>query len=186
MENDASSAGVRLGGLFSTAEIKILVCYILTTIKEPVPATMLANVLHYEGIANVFEVSDAIVSLQKSGHIKPVDEKEEMYVITEKGIAISDELKTSLSFTVKNRAYSAAIKMLSRFKNARDSEFSVSKENGATYVTCTATDGRMPFMSIKLLVADDTQASIVKERFIDDPAGLYHAIVDFITKKEEK
>ena len=186
MENDASSAGVRLGGLFSTAEIKILVCYILTTIKEPVPATMLANTLHYEGIANVFEVSDEIVSLQKSGHIVPCDEREEMYKITDRGITISNELNTSLSFTVKNRAYSAAIKMLSRFKNARDSEFKISKENGATYITCTATDGRIPFMSVKLLVADDTQAALVQDRFIDDPAGLYHAIIDFITKKQEK
>ena len=64
LEKDAVSAGVsEIGGLFSTAEIKILVCYIISSIDSPVPGQMLANVLHYEGIANCFEVNDAIDSL---------------------------------------------------------------------------------------------------------------------------
>ena len=46
MEKNASGAGVSRGGLFSTSEIKILICYILSAIDEPVPVDMLANVLH--------------------------------------------------------------------------------------------------------------------------------------------
>ena len=69
MENDAIGAGVKNGGLFNTAEIKILICYILNAVKEPVPAAMLSNILHFEGIANGFEVSDAMASLAESGHI---------------------------------------------------------------------------------------------------------------------
>ena len=57
MEKDAVSAGVsEVGGLFNTAEIKILVCYIFSSINLPVPGRMLADTLHYEGIANCFEV----------------------------------------------------------------------------------------------------------------------------------
>ena len=52
MDKDAVSMGVKpVGGLFSTAEIKILICYILDTIGEPVPANELTNTQHYEGIA---------------------------------------------------------------------------------------------------------------------------------------
>ena len=81
MERDAVSAGVsEIGGLFSTAEIKILICYIISSIDCPVPGKMLANNLHYEGIANCFEVNDSIDSLCKSGHLELVDKGEPVKV----------------------------------------------------------------------------------------------------------
>ena len=182
MENDASSAGVRLGGLFSTAEIKILICYILSAINEPVPANMLANVLHYEGIANGFEVSDAMVSLSRSGQIEQFDEKDDTYIITESGRDIAETLKTSLSYSVKDRAYSAAIKMQSRFKNLKDTKFEITREEKGTFITCSCMDNDLPFMSVKMLVVDDAQANTIKERFLEDPAKVYAGIIEMLTK----
>ena len=143
MENDALSAGVLNGGLFGIAEIRILICYILNAIKEPVPASMLANILHFEGIANGFEVSDAISSLTKSGHIRPADSEETYYEITESGSAVADELDSSLSLTVRKRAYIATLKMLAKVKNARGTRFSISNENGHSYLTCSAVAGKV-------------------------------------------
>ncbi|MBQ7726596.1 MAG: DUF4364 family protein, partial [Clostridia bacterium] len=85
MEKDALSAGVSpIGGLFSTAEIKILVCYILSALNEPVPGALLADVLHIEGIANIFEVVSAMDSLCESGHLT-ADDTENTYRITASG-----------------------------------------------------------------------------------------------------
>ncbi len=185
MERDASSAGVRLGGLFSISDIRILICYILSAIDEPVPVAMMANTLHYEGIANGFEVSDAIVALSKGGHIEAVDEGENNYRITPSGREIAKTLATSLSFTVKDRAYTATMKMLSRFKNAQSTEFEVTHENSRTYITCTIHDGSVPFFSVKLLVTDDDQAISIKERFLNDPVNIYHTMVEMLTNKQE-
>lgn len=182
MENDAASAGVRTGGLFSTTDIRILICYILTAIDEPVPVNMLANVLHYEGIANGFEVSDAVVALAQSGHIEQHDTKDDTYTITKSGRSVAETLKTSISFSAKDRAYSAAIKMLSRFKNAKDTDFVITHENGNTYLTCSLLDNGVPFMSVKLLITDDGQAECIREKVLADPSILYSGIIDLITK----
>lgn len=182
MENNASSAGVAHGGLFNTAEIKILICYILATIGEGVPVNMLANVLHYEGIANAFEVSDAIVSLARSGQIEQSNAEDDTYIITESGRNVAQTLKTSLSMTVKERACNAAIKMMSRFKNAKSTDFKVTKENGLTYIDCKLLDGRSPFAEIRLQVADDLQANRVKEKFLNDPSSVYLGLIDLLTK----
>lgn len=185
MERDAVSAGVsEVGGLFSTAEIKILVCYVISSINEPVPGRLLADVLHYEGIANCFEVNDAIASLDKNGHLKLVDEKDDAYIITPSGKNIAETLKTSLSYSVKDRAYAAALKMVSRFKNAKESDFKITKEDGKNYITCTATDGDLPFLSVKLLVSDEEQARFIKNRFLSDNK-LYSEIIELLTKKED-
>lgn len=182
MEKDAVSAGVSpVGGLFNTAEIKILICYIISSINEPVPGNELANILHYEGIANCFEVNDAIASLCQKGHIKLVNEKDDSYIITETGKNIAETLKTSLPFTVKDRAYSAALKMVSRFKNSKETDIKIYKENGKTYITCSALDNNVPFMSVKLLVSDEEQALYIKNKFLNDNR-IYSDIMELLTK----
>lgn len=183
MEKDAVSAGVsEIGGLFSTADIRILICYILSSINEEVPGKLLANTLHYEGIANCFEVNDSIDSLCKSGQIKLVDEKDDTYVITESGKNIAETLKTSLSVVVKERAYKAAIKMVSHFKNTKETDIKISREGDKTFITCSAIDGETPFMSVKLLVSDEEQALHIKDNFLNDPTKIYSTLIDLLTK----
>lgn len=182
MEKNASGAGVARGGLFSTAEIKILICYILSAIEEGVPVDMLANVLHYEGLANAFEVSDAVVSLASSGQIKATDNTEQVYQITDSGKATAENLKSSLSSVVKERAYLAVMKMLAKFKNAKDNHFEITHENGATYLSCSAIDGGKPFITVKMLITDEEQAGFIRERFLENPAKIYSKIIEMLTQ----
>ena len=187
MEKDAVSAGVSpVGGLFSSAEVRILICYLLSAINEPVPGRMLADTLHYEGIANVFEVGDSIANLCESGHLKPYNEADDTYIITQKGKDIAETLKTTLSLTVKDRAYNAAIRMFSRFKNAKETDIKITKEDKNTYITCSTVDNNIEFMSIKLLVPDTEQALTIKENFLENPSAIYSTIVEMLTKKNNK
>ena len=185
MERDAVSAGVsEVGGLFNTAQIRILICYIISAINAPVPGQMLANTLHYEGIANCFEVNDSIDSLCKSGHLELVDSKDDTYIITQSGKSIAQTLKTSLPYAVKDRAYNAAVKMVAKFRNAKESDIKITKENGKRFITCSAMDGGQPFMSIKLLVVDEEQANYIKERFLNDNT-IYSKIIEILTKRQK-
>ena len=181
MEKNASGAGVARGGLFSTSEIKILICYILNAIDEPVPVDMLANVLHYEGLANAFEVSDAVVSLSESGQIIATDENEQTYAITNSGKNTAQTLKSSLSSVVKERAYLAVMKMFARFKNAKDNQFIITHEKGATYLSCSAIDGGKPFLTVKLLITDEDQGNLIKEKFLENPSAIYSKIIEMLT-----
>ena len=124
LEKDAVSAGVSpVGGLFSVAEIRILICYILSSIDQPVPGRMLADTLHYEAIANCFEVNDSIAAMCETGHLKLYSKEDDTYVITELGRQTAETLKTTLPLTVKDRAHTAVLKMVSRFNRAKESEF---------------------------------------------------------------
>ena len=186
MEKDAITAGVsKIGGLFSTADIRVLICYILATANEPVPGTMMSEVLHHEQIANYFEVSDSLASLCGTGHIKETDEKG-LYVITDSGKDVAETLKTSLSTTTRERAYTAVLKMLVQFKNAKQTDFKVSRENGRTYLTCSALDRDFPFMSIKLLVGDEDQAIFIREKFLNNTTEIYSKIIEMLTRDGKK
>ncbi len=183
MEKDALTAGVsEIGGLFTTAEIRVLICYIFSTINREVPGNLLANTLHYEGIANCFEVNDSIDYLCKNGHLELVSGEDDTYIITESGKNVAETLKTSLSVVVKERAYNAALKMYSRFKNAKETDIKISREDDKTFITCSAFDNDTPFMSVKLLVSDEEQAIHIKEKFLNNPTEIYSSIIDLLTK----
>lgn len=183
MEKDAVSAGVsQFGGLFTTAEVRILICYIISKINKAVPGNLLANTLHFEGIANCFEVNDSIAHLVKSGQLECVNEKDDTYIITKSGKDVAETLKTSLSITVRERAYNAATKMLAHFKNTKETDIKISREGDKTFITCSAIDEDTPFMSVKLLACDEDQALFIKEKFLSDPTKIYSSIIDLLTK----
>ena len=182
MDSDASSAGVLNGGLFSTTEIKILICYILNAIKEPVPASMLVNILHFEGIANGFEVSDAMSSLASSGHIAPSFDDGSYYEITDSGKQIADELDSSLSLTVRKRAYIATLKMLAKIKNAKGTRFNISNENGHSYITCSAVDGKVTLIEVKMLIPDEKSGTYIREKFLENPSEIYSDIIEKLSR----
>ncbi len=183
MEKDALTAGVsEVGGLFTTAEIRVLICYIFSSINGAVPGNLLANTLHYEGIANCFEVNDSIDYLCQKGQLKQVDAGDDTYIITESGKEVADTLKTTLSVVVKERAYNAALKMYSRFKNTKETDIKISREDNKTFITCSAFDEDTPFMSIKLMVSDEEQAIHIKEKFLNNPSEIYSTVIDLLTK----
>ena len=185
MEKDAITAGVnKIGGLFNTADIKILICYILSSLNEAVPGNMMCEVLHHEGIANIFEVSDALASLTNTGHIKELDDADGSFIITDSGKDVAETLKTNVAIVVRERAYSAVLKMLVRFKNAKQTDFKISRENDRIYLTCSALDKEFPFMSIKLLVADEDQALFIKDKFLNNTSEIYSKLIEMITRKD--
>ena len=60
---DAFSAGVEPGGLYSSQEIKILICYMLAGVDEPLPRQSVLEIIATGGMANFFEAGAAIDEL---------------------------------------------------------------------------------------------------------------------------
>lgn len=186
MERDATNAGVALGGLVSTDEIRILICYILDSIKEPVPYQKLSELLHYEGIANYFEVGNAFASLSDNGHIVADENDSECYVITESGSRIASTLKTSVPLTIREKTYALTVKMLSKIKYAKESKIDITPIDKGYNIRCAVVEGDIELMSVSLFVADKDQALNIKELFLDDPTLIYSGIIELLTKTKLK
>ena len=63
MKQDAFSAGVEPGGLYSSQEIKILICYMLAGVGEPLARHSVLEILSGNGMANFFEAGAAVDEL---------------------------------------------------------------------------------------------------------------------------
>lgn len=182
LDFDAVTAGVLPGGLVSSTEVKVLICYVLDSVGVPVSATGLCELLNFEGIANIFEVSDNIEALSKSGHIICTDDLGDNYTVTSSGSEIARTLKTTVPLTVRDKACRATLNMLAKIRNTNETDIAITREGDNTFITCSALDNDKTIMSVKLLVTDENQAMSIKNKFIENPSDIYSQIIDLFTK----
>lgn len=172
MLSDALNAGLRPGGLQSRTEIRVLICYLLDNIAVPVPFESVKEQLHFEGIANFFELSVAIEELCDSGHITTCsdDSDKKLFLITDEGRNVAKTLSSGLPLSVKEHSLEITNRIVKRAANENQHKVSIERTESGLYVTCTVMEGEMELASAKLLVPDDETATTVKENFLNNPA----------------
>src|SRR5699024_5319532 len=70
MANNAFTAGVKPGGLNNSAEIRILLCYLIQNVPEPLSQEEIERALLGEELVNYFELASALSQLCDRGLAK--------------------------------------------------------------------------------------------------------------------
>lgn len=179
MEFDAFDAGIELGGLRSRDDIRLLICYLLKSVDAPMTRQMLNDAMQEDGLANYFEVGQAIEELLKTGNITAdILDEDEVISVTTKGREAAELLQTSLPRTVREKAVNSAIRLTTRAKIERENKIEVKKEeNGGYTITFTLFDKETELMKLSVYVSDSLQLEQVKQNFINDPVKVYSTII---------
>lgn len=176
---DAFTAGVEPGGLTSTQEIRILLCYMLDTVGQAMNRQDVTDILVAGGMANYFDVEDAMEELIRLQHLVEADKK---VATTVTGAQIGQSLSMRIPYTLRQRSVEAALKLLKRIDLQRDNKVEIEPlEQGGYAVTCAVQDRGMTLLSVTLRVADRNQADCIKEQFLADPALLFRANLAVLT-----
>lgn len=179
MEFDAFDAGIELGGLRNRDDIRLLICYLLKSVDAPMTRQMLNEAMQEDGLANYFEVGQAIEELLKTGNITAdILDEDEVISVTAKGREAAELLQTSLPRTVREKAVNSAIRLTTRAKIERENKIEVKKEeNGGYTITFTLFDRDTELMKLSVYVSDSLQLETVKQNFINDPVKVYSTII---------
>lgn len=179
---DAFASGIVYGGLRNMLEIKILVCYMLDKVKEPMSRKQLCDCLQDTGLVNYFDLNTAIDELLNAKMICEVEYLDEVCLsVTDAGKSSSKELETVLTHTTRERSVKAALKLLARARAERETTVKIEKIETGYNVTFIIEALGDEMMSLSLYVADILQAEQLKDEFLNDPAGLYTLIIDKLT-----
>ena len=165
MAFDTFDEGVSLGGIRSKLEIRILICYLFTTVKEPMSKETVLDALLEKGLTNYFEASSCFDNLVSSGNLCPVSENSKLYMVTANGKLISEQLEDNLALTVKEKATECALSLLAQEKIERENKVITEKTEHGYNVKCSISGGDIELMSVSLFVADSEQARIIKKNF---------------------
>ena len=70
MTMDTFDEGIALGGLRSKREIKVLICYLFFSVKEPMSESVVSEAIMEYELANFFEVKAAFNELKNSENLR--------------------------------------------------------------------------------------------------------------------
>lgn len=183
MASDGFIEGIEPGGLKDADEIKILICYLLKSVGNPLSFDNLNEIVQHDGLCNYFAFASALHELLVSGHLDLIKENSiELYKNTSLGDETADLFERRLPASVREKAIGTAVKLLAKIK--RDAENKVSIEenpSGGFNVMCNVYDMGDTLLSVRLLVADMDQARLIKSQFQKSPATIYKGILALLT-----
>lgn len=184
MAFDTFDEGINLGGIRSKTEIRILICYLFTSVKQPMSKETVVDALLEKGLTNYFEASSCFDDLVKGGNLCPLDENPKLFAATANGRIISEQLENNLALTVKERAYECALGLLEKEKNEKENKVTIEKVGNGYNVKCSISGGDTELMSVSLYLADMEQARTVKKNFYKNPQLFYKVMIATMTRNK--
>lgn len=185
MNFDTFSAGVNPGGLRRRDDIKILICYILASIKQPLAKETIVSILQENCLANYFDVNDSFSDLFENNNIKKSPEDPNRYTVTESGNLIATQLDSSLPLSIREKALSATMNLMAKIKRETENVVDIKKSKNGYSVKCNISGGEVDLLSFDLYVPDKLQAELVKENFQKDPGIIYECLLALLTKDKQ-
>lgn len=182
--DEVFSAGVEPGGLNNAQEIKILLCYMLNTVGQPIHRDQVTDIITAGGMANYFDTEEAIEDLLRLQHL--IQTEDRLLAPTVTGTQIGESLSTRVPYTLRERSVKAALALLKRRQVEKENQVDIQKaEDGGVTVTCTIGDRGHALLQVTLRVADEQQAKAIGEQFLSDPAILYKGTLGMLTGEAE-
>lgn len=185
MNFDALTGGVEPGGLRTRSDIRILVCYLLTSIDSPLAKDDLINIVVNNGLANYFELAGAIDEMAQKGIIAVSGKNGEICASTETARMISKQLDAELPASVRRKALGAAVNLLAKAKRERENGVEIIPAEHGFRVTCHISGGKTDLMDFSLYVPDVAQANLVKENFQNEPETVYRMLLALVTGEHD-
>jgi hypothetical protein len=171
--------GVEHGGLRDVSQVKILVCYLLQSVGGTLPRHLLDQALQSDGLCSFWNISAALSALKDAGMVEELAEETQVsYTITPRGKECAAELETAVPLAVRERAVLRAASLLKKAKALKENRITIDKNEDGYTVSCTIPDRNRELMTVRLGVSDSLQANLIKEQFLEDPAGIYRKVLE--------
>ncbi len=180
MKFDAFSAGVDPGGLRSKNEIRILLCYLLSSVDAQLTKGEIVAIMQENNLANYFEVVAVLSELIEKGTIA-YEPDSGVCRSTDASRMIASQLDNVVPASVREHAVAAAVRLLARSRREQENRVEIHPIDRGYMVECHISGGEMDLMSFNLYVPDYRQAQLVKENFHRDPLAVYQMLLALIT-----
>lgn len=178
MSSQAFTGGVRPGGLTTSTEIRILLCYLLKSVGCPLPRAEIENALLGEELVNYFELSDALDKLCALGHLTLGDDG---YAIAPSGAELADTLADEVPRSVKEHAVNAVLAAQQYKRKQAQHKAQVTRTRDGYCVLCTIEDLGEPVFTFSLYLPDELTANAVRDKFVADGDSIFGAMLGLLT-----
>ncbi|MBP5578720.1 MAG: DUF4364 family protein [Ruminococcus sp.] len=168
--------------------LNILLCYLLYKIDRPVSPEQLYDIAIGTGIINYFYYQDSIGYLLKNGLVSSEKDENggECYVLGEKGRECAKQLKNYAPKSYRDKLVLAALRYFARIKYEKELKIEYEPVGKGYYIHVRCIDTGFDLMDLRLYAPDLTQAKLIGEKILLNPAGFYGKVIEVALSNEEQ
>lgn len=180
MMGNAFTAGVKPGGLTTTTEIRILLCWLAARAKPPLTRAELETALLGEELVNYFELANHLSGLCERGFLR---EEDGCYTVLPAGAEIAGMLGGDLPRSVRDTAERAvkAAQQHTRLQAQHPVRIVPAASGHGWHVEGALHDMDSDIFSFSLFVPDEKTARQVRDNFIEKGDEIYSAVLSALT-----
>lgn len=173
--------GIGIGPMTDKYDIKILICYLLNSVKTPLSKDQINFIFQDEQLVNYFSFCEALKELIEAGHITSnITSDGELYLLNELGIETAKKLERTLPTSLRDNVVRAAITLLAKIKKERENQVDIFPYENGFMVHCVMHDSSFDLLRLDIFAPDSLQADRIKENFLNDPTKVYQGIVKLL------
>lgn len=167
--------------------LNILLCYLLYKIDHPVSPEQLYDIAIGTGIINYFYYQDSIGYLLKNGLVSAEKDGNgnENYVLDPKGRECAKQLKNYAPKSYRDKLVLAALRYFTRLKYEKELKIEYEPVGNGYYTHVRCVDTGFDLMDLRLYAPDLTQAKLIGEKILLNPAGFYGKVIEVALSNEE-
>ena len=179
MNFNAFVGGIEPGGLTNDFEVKILICFLLKKIEQPLSFDQVNEILQKTGFVNYFEFVEAVSELQKTEHVLlTTDENgQEVFQLSEIGEAMAQTFHHSLPLTVREKTVESARELIQMQKQLEETEVRYHAVDDGYILTMKLKDIGSDLMDLSVFVPSEDECVEIRERIYADPLLLYKTLL---------
>lgn len=176
-------AGIEPGGMKDIYEIKILICYLLNAMKEPLSKEQMDAVLEGNQLVSYFSYAAAYKELLQSGHLH-LEEQDgrEVLCLDELGRHTALMLKTNLPLSVRDKVVSAGMEIIAGMNRDKAREVSAEPCGNGYSVRLVIHDEDVDLVDVRLFAPDMEQVEIIKKQFTDNTVDVYKGLIALLIR----
>lgn len=158
--------------------LKILICYALDAIPEPLTREELCGALSEQDGA-FFSLSAALDELAREGY---VNETEQGFTVTDLGRRFALPSYWRLPATECDAAAGRLMRLVALKRSRAENPCTISQNpDGSFTVDLCVLDGNDVLMRLSLLTYDINHANAIGERFEQKPGEIYNGVLDLLS-----
>ena len=188
MDQEVFKAGVRPGSPNTQTEIKTLLCFILSNLKQSITFAALYEALGGESLVNYFELVASLEQLERSGHItrQSAQGGEDLFSASPLGAQAAGELTESLPLSMRDRSLEAVSRAQGRRNRLAELSVLVEPAPGGGYtLRLSIPEQGAELISFSLYAPTKEQCELIRRRFLNAPHFIYKGVLALLTGNQE-
>ncbi len=183
MPGNAFTAGVKPGGLTTSTEIRILLCYLIKNAPSPLSQEELEGALLGEELVNYFELASNLGDLCDQGLVER-DEAGRFHILAAGG-EVADTLQNDVPRSVRDAASRAVILAQQFARKSAQHHVEITPCGAGYTLHCSIDELGGNVFSLSIYMPDKNSARLAREQFIENGAEIYKLLLAAFTGNDK-